>query len=40
LKIVANELAKYNLHLLAVHEVRWVEGDGKLSQQIITYFSM
>jgi hypothetical protein len=29
MKIAASELAKYNLDLVAVQEVRWVEGNGQ-----------
>jgi len=29
LKTVASELAKYNLDLVAVQEVRWVEGSSR-----------
>jgi hypothetical protein len=38
LKIVASELAKYNLDQMAIQEVRWVER-GSQHQRII-YFAM
>jgi exonuclease III len=37
LKTVASELAKYNLDLMAVQEVRWVKGG---RQQMIIDFAM
>jgi exonuclease III len=37
LKTVASELAKYNLDLMAVQDIRWVRVV--VSQQMITHFS-
>jgi len=38
LKTVASELAKYNLNLVAIQEVRWV--GVLVNQQTIIYFSV
>jgi hypothetical protein len=38
LETVASKLAKYNFDLVAVQEVRWVEGGSKPAND--TYFSM
>jgi hypothetical protein len=41
LKIVASELAKYNINLVTVQEVRWGNGVSQsASQQMIIHFSV